>query len=72
MPEEKTGAVKLIVGPTAFNSGKPCTNKTFLHRFDKPGKFCVVSEGAPGQFGFIHVHVEAARTATPQLVNKDG
>lgn len=71
LPDDSNAGVKIIVGPTGFNSGKVCANKTFLHRFDKPGKFCVVSEGAPEHFGFIQVHVEAAQTATPELVRDE-
>lgn len=71
VPDASNKGVKIITGPTGFNSGKVCANKTFLHRFDKPGKFSVVSEGAPEHFGFIQVHVEAAQTATPELVRDE-
>jgi len=63
--------IKVVQGPTGFNSGKPVVNKSFLHRFDKPGKYSVVSEGSPDSICTVQVLVGASKTDTPSFVNEE-
>lgn len=38
--------LSVIEGEQAFNSGQPIAHGSFLHTFDEPGEFHVISEGA--------------------------
>ena len=71
LPTDKQSAISVIKGPSAFNSGKPVANNKFLHRFDKPGKFCVVTEGSVDSACIIQVLESAHKTETPELVNQE-
>jgi hypothetical protein len=63
--------MRSIEGPTAFNSGKPVTNNSFLHTFEQEGKFCVISEGAKNKYCIVNVMKGAIKTAKPFLSNNE-
>jgi len=63
--------IKVVQGPSGFNSGKPVVNNSFLHRFDKPGKYSVVSEGSPDSICTVQVLVSASKTETPSFANEE-
>ncbi|XP_077978814.1 uncharacterized protein LOC144434231 [Glandiceps talaboti] len=40
---------------TAFNSGPPIPNNSFIYTFDEPGSYYVTSQGNPGIIGMVNV-----------------
>lgn len=71
-PGKNQKEFQVVQGPSGFNSGKPVVNNKFMHRFDKPGDFCVISESARDCICQVKVLASATKTATPQFSNREG
>ncbi|XP_070557721.1 uncharacterized protein [Ptychodera flava] len=61
-----------VTDETAFNSGPPVPNNSFIYTFDEPGCYYVTSQGSPGSVGIVKVldKDQFKMTAMPVIVSE--